>query len=166
MEYKYKNINIHWVYKSLDTVQILFEFYFSLRTLWIFLKKPKISKYGRNILSSTNDNCEKEGSSELELEQTVSNLFEHVKTYTILLTVTRQDSIYAIYNGTPIALAAPFWHRLPPRIVIPSKLFEIKKVKLWHKRKRAYVYTLFMLQAIIDTRLTFLLHAIFQKNDR
>lgn len=36
---------------------------------------------------------------------------------TILLTVTRQDSIYVIYNGTPIALAAPLWHRLPPRIV-------------------------------------------------
>lgn len=108
-----------------------------------------IKIWTKYILSSTNDNCEKEGSSELELEQTVSNLFEHVKTYTILLTVTRQDSIYAIYNGTPIALAAPFWHRLPPRIVIPSKLFEIKKVKLWHKRKRAYLCTLFMLQVIL-----------------
>lgn len=46
-----------------------------------------------------------------------ANCVEFIRTRTILLTVTRQDSIYVIYNGTPIALAAPLWHRLPPRIV-------------------------------------------------
>lgn len=116
------------VYRSLD-IQILFE---------IFLRKPRYQNKMKLRNTSMNDfSSEKKG----VLNRTRANCVEFIRTReNVVFSLQWQDSIY---NGTPIALAAPLWHRLPPRIVFraTSNLFEIaiKKVKLRHKRKRAYL---------------------------